>query len=107
MASCLAPPQKRLTPGRFAPGAAGCLETFRPQTIEEPPLAEVKAEVTGTIWKITCAVGEAVAEGGTVAIIESMKMEIPVEASADGTVTEIRCQEGQPVNEGDVLVVMA
>jgi acetyl-CoA carboxylase biotin carboxyl carrier protein len=70
-------------------------------------LPELKAEVTGTVWKITCAVGDAVAEGGTVAILESMKMEIPVEATADGTVTEIRCAEGQPVNEGDVLVVTA
>jgi acetyl-CoA carboxylase biotin carboxyl carrier protein len=69
-------------------------------------LPEVKAEVTGTVWKITCAVGDAVAAGQTVLIIESMKMEIPLEAGRDGTVTEIRCEEGQPVNDGDVMVVL-
>ncbi len=39
-------------------------------------------------------------------ILESMKMEIPVEAEDDGTVKEIRCEEGQSVSEGDVLVVL-
>jgi acetyl-CoA carboxylase biotin carboxyl carrier protein len=70
-------------------------------------LPEVKAEVTGTVWEITCAVGDAVAAGQTILIIESMKMEIPLEAGRDGTVTEIRCEEGQLVNEGDVVVVLS
>jgi len=39
-------------------------------------------------------------------ILESMKMEIPVESEDDGTVKEIRCEEGQSVSEGDVLVVL-
>jgi acetyl-CoA carboxylase biotin carboxyl carrier protein len=69
-------------------------------------LADIRAEVTGTVWKIECAVGDAVAKGATVLILESMKMEIPLEATQDGTVTEIRCVEGQPVNEGDVVVVL-
>ena len=43
---------------------------------------------------------------GTLVILESMKMEMPVEATEDGTVKEIRCKESQPVNEGDVLVVL-
>ena len=47
-----------------------------------------------------------VADGDTVAILESMKMEIPVESEEDGTVKEIRCEEGQAVSEGDVLVVL-
>ncbi len=45
-------------------------------------------------------------DGDTVVILESMKMEIPVEAEDDGTVKEIRCEEGQSVSEGDVLVVI-
>jgi acetyl-CoA carboxylase biotin carboxyl carrier protein len=69
-------------------------------------LTELPAEITGTIWKVICSVGDSVAEGDTVLIMESMKMEIPMEATEDGIVREIRCQEGQAVQEGDVLVVL-
>jgi len=69
-------------------------------------LADVAAHITGTVWKIECAVGDRVSDGDTLVIIESMKMEMPVEAEDDGTVTEIRCEEGQSVSEGDVLVVL-
>ena len=69
-------------------------------------MSEVEAHITGTVWKIECAVGDQVEEGDTVVILESMKMEMPVEAEDPGTVTEIRCEEGQSVQEGDVLVVL-
>jgi len=69
-------------------------------------VAQVEAHITGTVWKIECKVGDAVAEGDTVVILESMKMEMPVEAEDEGTVKEILCEEGQAVNEGDVLVVL-
>ena len=69
-------------------------------------MPEVEAHITGTVWKIECQVGEQIAEGDTVVILESMKMEMPVEAEDSGTVTEIRCEEGQAVNEGDTLVVL-
>ncbi len=69
-------------------------------------MAEIAAHITGTVWKVECAVGDAVAEGDTVAILESMKMEMPVEAEDAGTVVEIRCEEGQAVSEGDTLVVL-
>ena len=69
-------------------------------------VAEVEAHITGTVWKIECAIGDRIEEGDTVAILESMKMEMPVEAEDDGTVSEIRCAEGQSVQEGDVLVVL-
>jgi acetyl-CoA carboxylase biotin carboxyl carrier protein len=67
---------------------------------------EVEAHITGTVWKIECEVGDAVAEGDTVVILESMKMEMPVEAEDGGVVREILCEEGQAVNEGDTLVVL-
>ncbi|MGI8594354.1 MAG: biotin/lipoyl-binding carrier protein [Solirubrobacteraceae bacterium] len=70
-------------------------------------MAEVEAHITGTVWKIEVTVGDAVAEGDTVAVLESMKMEMPVEAEDEGTVKEILCEEGQAVNEGDTLVVLA
>jgi len=69
-------------------------------------VAEVEAHITGTVWKIECEVGQAVEEGDTVVILESMKMEMPVEAEDAGVVMEILCEEGQAVNEGDTLVVL-
>jgi acetyl-CoA carboxylase biotin carboxyl carrier protein len=67
---------------------------------------EVEAHITGTVWKIECQVGETIAEGATVVVLESMKMEMPVEAEDAGVVKEILCEEGQAVNEGDTLVVL-
>ena len=69
-------------------------------------MPEVEAHITGTVWKIECEVGQEVAEGDTVVILESMKMEMPVEAEDGGVVREIRCQEGVAVSEGDTLVVL-
>ncbi|HYH99091.1 biotin/lipoyl-binding carrier protein [Hyalangium sp.] len=69
-------------------------------------MADVAAHITGTVWKIEVKVGQQVKEGDTLVILESMKMEMPVEATEGGTVKEIRCKEAQPVNEGDVLVVL-
>jgi len=69
-------------------------------------LPDVEAHITGTVWKIEVEVGDAVSEGDTVVILESMKMEMPVEAEDPGTVKEIKCEEGQSVQEGDVLVVL-
>ena len=67
---------------------------------------DVPAHITGTVWKIEVTVGQKVAAGDVLVILESMKMEMPVEAPEAGTVKEIRCQPSQPVNEGDVLVVL-
>lgn len=66
----------------------------------------ITAHITGTVWKIEKALGDAVAEGDTVVILESMKMEMPVESPVAGTVVEVRCTEGQAVEEGAVLVVV-
>jgi acetyl-CoA carboxylase biotin carboxyl carrier protein len=69
-------------------------------------LPDVEAHITGTVWKIECAIGQEVEEGDTLVILESMKMEMPVEAEDEGTVKEIVCEEGQTVSEGDTLVVL-
>jgi len=69
-------------------------------------MAEVAAHITGVVWKIECSVGDVVAEGDTVVVLESMKMEMPVEVEGGGTVTEIRCAEGDKVHEGETLVVL-
>jgi acetyl-CoA carboxylase biotin carboxyl carrier protein len=80
--------------------------TARLRNQEAHGVTDVEAHITGTVWKIECEVGDEIEEGDTVAILESMKMEMPVEAEDAGTVTEIRCEEGQAVNEGDTLVVL-
>ena len=66
-------------------------------------MAQVRTEVAGNVWKIEIVVGQTVAEGDVLVIIESMKMEIPVEAPASGTVRALRVAEGDPVAEGAVV----
>jgi acetyl-CoA carboxylase biotin carboxyl carrier protein len=67
----------------------------------------IKAHITGTVWKIEVKVGDKVEEGTVVAILESMKMEMPVESELDGKVSRILCKEGQAVTEGEPLVELA
>jgi acetyl-CoA carboxylase biotin carboxyl carrier protein len=69
-------------------------------------VANIEAHITGTVWKIEVKVGDTVEEGDTVVILESMKMEMPVESEDEGTVAQIQCEEGQAVSEGDTLVVL-
>ena len=69
-------------------------------------MAQIDAHITGTVWRVAVSPGDHVDEGDTVIVLESMKMEMPVEAEDDGTVKEIVCEEGQSVSEGDTLVVL-
>jgi acetyl-CoA carboxylase biotin carboxyl carrier protein len=69
-------------------------------------VTDVEAHITGTVWKIEVTVGDTVAEGDTVVILESMKMEMPVEAEDEGVVKEIKCSEGESVSEGQTLIVL-
>ena len=64
----------------------------------------VNAHITGTVWKIEVRVGDAVSEGQTVVILESMKMEMPVESPAAGKVKAVLVKEGDSVEEGRPLV---
>jgi acetyl-CoA carboxylase biotin carboxyl carrier protein len=66
----------------------------------------IKAHITGTVWKIEVKVGDTVDEGTVVAILESMKMEMPVESEDSGTVTAIHVTEGQPINEGVAICTL-
>ena len=81
-------------------------EVRRHRRLSCQPMPDVEAHITGTVWKIECEVGQAVDEGDTLIILESMKMEMPVEAEDPGTVKQIMCKEGQSVSEGDTLVVL-
>jgi len=64
----------------------------------------VAAHITGTVWKIEVKVGDAVAEGQTVVVLESMKMEMPVESAEAGTVSAVLVKEGDSVEEGAPVV---
>mgnify|MGYP002393970437 FL=1 len=67
----------------------------------------IESQVSGTVWKVERPAGSAVADGDTILIIESMKMEIPLDAPAAGTVHELLVAEGDTVAEGQVLAVVA
>lgn len=66
----------------------------------------LNASMTGNIWKILVEHGQVVKKGQTVAIIEAMKMELPVYASEDGIVKAVTCRAGQTVHCGEPLVYM-
>jgi len=67
----------------------------------------IRAPLTGRVWKIERAVGDTVAAGDPVIILESMKMEVPAEAPVGGTVATITCAEGEAVEEGAILATLA
>jgi acetyl-CoA carboxylase biotin carboxyl carrier protein len=67
---------------------------------------EVEAQIAGNLWKIEKAVGDSVDEDDVIMIIESMKMEIPVESPCGGRITEIRVAEGDSIEEGTILALI-
>lgn len=68
---------------------------------------KVKSEVTGSVWKVLAQKGQNVPAGGTIMILESMKMEIPVIAEDGGTVLELHVAEGESVNEGQLVATLS
>ena len=66
----------------------------------------IESLVTGTVWKLERQAGDTLVEGDTILIIESMKMEIPIDAPANGVLKELLVVEGESVSEGQVLAVM-
>jgi acetyl-CoA carboxylase biotin carboxyl carrier protein len=69
-------------------------------------VSEVRAEMVANVWKVVAAEGDAVADGDTLVILESMKMEIPVLAESAGTVTRLAVAEGDVVQEGDLIAII-
>ncbi|HET6437815.1 MAG TPA: acetyl-CoA carboxylase biotin carboxyl carrier protein subunit [Anaeromyxobacter sp.] len=69
-------------------------------------MPKIAAHVTGTVARIEKRAGDRVEPGEVVLVLESMKMEMPLESEASGTVRQVLCQEGQSVAEGDVLLVI-
>ena len=69
-------------------------------------MAEVRAEMVANVWKVVATEGDTVADGDTLVILESMKMEIPVLAEGSGTLTKLAVAEGDVVQEGDLIAVI-
>jgi acetyl-CoA carboxylase biotin carboxyl carrier protein len=69
-------------------------------------MLQVLSEMVANVWKVVVGPGDAVSAGDPLVILESMKMEIPVEAPEGGTVREVRVEEGGVVQEGDVIAVI-
>ena len=67
---------------------------------------KVQSEISGSVWKIEVAVGDAVQEDDTIVLLESMKMEIPVTAPRPGKVASIDVKEGQAVAEGQLIATL-
>ena len=82
-------------------------EAVAAEAAEIPPGCEgVPTTVPGNVWKVLVGEGEAVAAGQTVAILESMKMEVAVTAPVGGRVREIRAQPGRTLRGGDLVAVL-
>ena len=67
---------------------------------------DVESEVTGNVWKVLLEVGSEVAEGDVIMILESMKMEIPVESPVAGTLTELKVSPEDQIEEDQILAVI-
>ena len=67
---------------------------------------KVESEVTGTVWKVHVEVGNQVAEEEPLMILETMKMEIPVEAPCAGKVSELLVNPEDQVEEGQIVAVL-
>lgn len=67
---------------------------------------EVKAEVTGKVWKVLTPVGNRIESDDTVMVVESMKMEIPVIAEQGGQIVELMVGEGDAVEDGQVVAIV-
>jgi biotin carboxyl carrier protein len=65
---------------------------------------EILAEMVANVLSVDCEVGDTIAAGDILVLLESMKMEIPVLAEHAGQVTAIRVTAGDVVQEGDPLV---
>ena len=69
-------------------------------------MTQVKAAMAGTVFTVNVAEGDEVQTGQVIIVLESMKMEIPVETEVSGKVTSIKVQVGDFVNEEDILAVI-
>jgi acetyl-CoA carboxylase biotin carboxyl carrier protein len=66
-------------------------------------MPEIRSPIAGSVFRLESAQGDAVSPGDVVAILESMKLEIPVESEVAGTIAVVHFAEGESVGEDDVM----
>jgi len=69
-------------------------------------VSEITAPMGGKVLDVKVKVGDTVNKNDEVAILEAMKMELPIVATASGTVKEVKCNKGDAVEAGAVLLVL-
>lgn len=69
-------------------------------------MKEITASMAGTVLKVFVKIGDGIQPGQEVLMLESMKMEIPIESNTEGVVKELKVSVGDFVNEGDALIVL-
>ena len=67
---------------------------------------QLETPVQGTVWKVVVKVDQTDKAGETLLIIESMKMEIPIESPRSGIVRELLVTEGEQVKQDSVVAVL-
>jgi acetyl-CoA carboxylase biotin carboxyl carrier protein len=97
-----------------APAPAATAAAAKPAAAEGPPVGAVTSPMVGTAYASAepgatpfVKVGDKVAKGQTLLIIEAMKVMNPIPAPHGGTVQEILFGDGRPVEYGEVLLVVA
>jgi len=69
-------------------------------------VAEIRAEMVANVWRVLVSEGDHVADGDTLVILESMKMEIPILAETSGVVSKLHVAEGDVVQEDELIAVI-
>jgi biotin carboxyl carrier protein len=69
-------------------------------------MMELRSELMGSVWQIPVEIGQVLSAGDTVAVVESMKMEIPVLAPMDCRILEIQVEEGAQISEGQTIAIL-
>ena len=69
-------------------------------------MTEIRAEMVANVWKVVAQEGDTVADGDTLVILESMKMEIPVLVEGTGTISRLAVAEGDVIQEGDLIAII-
>lgn len=70
-------------------------------------MKQITAMMAGIVVEVLVKPGDAIGDSQDVIILESMKMQLPVQANATGTVSEVKVSPGDFVNEGDPLVLLS
>lgn len=71
-----------------------------------PVMVEITSDMVASVWQVVAQEGDTVEAGGVVMVLESMKMEIPVESPEDGVITKILVAKGDAVDEGETLAII-